>query len=100
MEVACAAKRNFDREYKKTFATKSANSRLMQCSEINLSTPLLKGRKQRSRPTVSLYGKISVAPPFGERGNSPPFPRVTPSRRDRKPGWLPPLRCCRPVNAA
>src|SRR5262245_7386438 len=26
MEVACAAKRNFDREYKKTFATKSATT--------------------------------------------------------------------------
>jgi hypothetical protein len=26
MEVACAAKRNFDREYKKTFATKSART--------------------------------------------------------------------------
>src|SRR5262245_24285159 len=30
MEVACTAKRNFDRECKKTFATKSARSRHSQ----------------------------------------------------------------------
>src|SRR5215475_1331475 len=30
MEVACTAKRNFDRECKKTFATKSAKSRREQ----------------------------------------------------------------------
>src|SRR5262245_41401676 len=33
MEVACTAKRNFDRECKKTFATKSANSRPEQVQQ-------------------------------------------------------------------
>src|SRR6516225_4062930 len=80
--------------------SRGANSRLMRCSEINLNTPLLE-TAQHSGCVLRFrfMAETSVAPLFGEHGNSPPFPRVTPRRRDRKPGWLPPLRCCRSVSA-
>src|SRR5262245_48517967 len=39
MEVACTAKRNFDRECKKTFATKSAKRRLMHRSKQRARSP-------------------------------------------------------------
>ena len=49
-KVACTAKRNFDHECKKTFATKSARSGLMQCSKVWVAV----GMRVTSRPPAQI----------------------------------------------
>jgi hypothetical protein len=48
-EIVCTAKRNFDHECKKTFATKSAATGLMQRSKKTLFDHLVGDGEQRGR---------------------------------------------------
>jgi hypothetical protein len=66
-EVACTAKRNFDRECKKTFATKSARKRHMHRSKQHYYSITSSARAIASPSDEAGHRRVHVPCPGGQR---------------------------------